>query len=143
MKIELFLRKINQDRITTVKPQIRPVGEVAKLPPGRIVKPQIRPVGEVKLPTEWIVSWPKSCCIIDFSRVPHKKDPGYLLRAEVDGAMLWDPSTSAVYKLDEEAYHTLIEIDHLKDADKVAKKIGVKTGEVKRFLQRIKELGIE
>ncbi|MCE7743678.1 MAG: hypothetical protein GPJ52_00940 [Candidatus Heimdallarchaeota archaeon] len=123
MKIELFLRKINQDRIIE----------------------QLKPTKGVDRSVEWIVSWPKSCCILDFSKVPDSDavvKPGYLLREEKVGGMLWDPRSNAVYKLDEEAYHTIIEMEHFKDPAKVAERVGVNEKEVIEFINQLRELKI-
>ncbi len=91
MKIQLYLKKINQEMIDA----------------GRFSKAGV----------DWVVSWPKECCILDFALqrpgdlVEKKARHGLMLRKEGEGGMFWDPRTGSVYKVDEEAYHAMLELD--------------------------------
>ena len=121
MKIELYFTKITQDIIRK--------GRITKMPPSR----------------RWVVSWPKSCCII--GAIPSKpgaakKKTGYLLRHEKQGAMVYDPRTAAVYKVDEEAYHTLIEMERTTDLKEVANRMGTSIRAIKTFQKRLAKLGL-
>ncbi len=115
MKVDLYLKKINQEMIKT---------------------------GTVRVAgCDFYASWTKSCCILDFKK-PSRMDPGYLIRKEDVGGLIWSPKTGAVYKLDEEAYHTLLELDHgLNDAT-VASRVGVKEAQVKKLRETIGKLRI-
>jgi hypothetical protein len=74
MKIELYLKHINQEMIDI----------------GRVPKSGL----------DWTVSWPKECCILDFA-LPRPgdmvKDPpsrGFMLRKEELGGMFWQRSSA-------------------------------------------------
>ncbi|MFX0211761.1 MAG: hypothetical protein ACFFDT_37640 [Candidatus Hodarchaeota archaeon] len=113
MKIELFLRNINQDKIDD----------------RRILMKDWRVVIPI-----WKVS---------FLETPfEKKGQKYLLREEKEGAMLFDPKTSAVYKLDEEAYHILIEMGHYEDSGKIAERLNIDKEKVEQLKKELGELKI-
>lgn len=119
MKIELYLEKINQEMI------------------------QVGPGSRADCTT--YVSWTKSCCILDFKLATQKSgftDPGYLMRKEEFGGLLWSPRTGAVYQLDEEAYHTLLELEHGLNEELVARRMRVPTGQVHTFVGELTQLGL-
>lgn len=121
MKVDLFLDKINQEMISRVGSQ---------------------------LACDFYASWTKSCCILDFARVRPGEEVvqppatrGLLLRKEPEGGMLWDPASGAVYKVSEDAYHALIDLDHGLSELEVARRnhVGVKDVQaLTRRLARIK-----
>lgn len=120
MKIKLYLKKINQEMIDS----------------GRITKPREK--------ESWVVSWPKSCCILDFgmvrpgSLVETPVTNGLMLREEKEGGMFWDPKTGAVYKVDEEAYHTMLEIDRGYSAREIAKRMKISEKKVSVFIAKLR-----
>jgi hypothetical protein len=120
MKVELYLKNINQEMIDA----------------GRKVK---HGTG-----LDWMVSWPKECCILDFGMLDRDLgDPakrGYLLRQEKDGGMFWDPRTGSVYKVDEEAYHAMIELDRGFTEKEVARRMKVPITRVKSFIKQLNEI---
>jgi hypothetical protein len=89
-KIDLYLRKINQEKI-------RYTGSA---------------VG-----CDYYASWTKSCCILDFKKLRpgelvSRPLDGLLLRSEPGGGMLWNPRSGAVYRLNEAAYHAVLDVEH-------------------------------
>ncbi len=119
MKIELYLRKINQEKISTE------IGLAAKC--------------------GTYVSWTKECCVLDFHRTETAFD--YLIRPEPDGYMLWDSKTGSVYKLDDEAYRLITEIEKIKgpatidkEIETAAKRANVPISSAKEFLSTIRKL---
>ncbi len=124
MKVELFLKNINQEMIDA----------------GR----NVRRRGEAS----WVVSWPDSCCVLDFSlvhrleRIGYPVTHGFMLRAEKEGGMFWDARTGAVYRADEEAYHAMLELDRGYSELHVARRMNVsmrKVASLTRQLKRIKQ----
>jgi hypothetical protein len=59
-----------------------------------------------------------------YEKVERRKR-GLFMRSEQDGGMLWDPRTGAVYKLDEEAYHALLDLENGFSEREVAKRMGI------------------
>ncbi len=129
MKIKLYLRNINQDKIDdrrTIKGGL---------------KVEVPPHLKIKLPKDWKVIVP--IWKVRFGVTPYKKEgPKYLLRDEREGGMLFDQKTSAVYKLDEEAYHTLIEMEHFKDSGKIAERLNIDKEKVEQLKKKLRELKI-
>jgi hypothetical protein len=84
------------------------------------------------------VSWTKSCCILDFGK-PRRREqleqPGFLMRKEGVGGLVWSPRTGAVYQADEEAYHAILDLEAGLRDDVVARRNGVGVAKV-RALQR-------
>lgn len=120
-KIQLFLSKINQEMIKT---------KVGKLPPPMDCT---------------YASWKKSCCILDFSfaKSASKRSlpkRGVLFRKESDGGMMWNARTGAVYKLNDVAYHALLDIDHGLSEIEVAKRNDLDLKTVQSFFRRIKRI---
>ncbi len=110
MKVKLYLKNINQEMIDAGR-TVSAKGKGAKI-------------------HSWAVNWPKSCCVLDFSMPKPGEDVinpvrGFVMRAEKEGGMMWDPRTGSVYKLDEEAYHALLDLDQGFSKREVAKRIGV------------------
>ncbi|MBK1663362.1 hypothetical protein CKO38_09425 [Rhodospirillum rubrum] len=105
MRFELYLSEINQEMI-----------DAGRLTPHK--------------DQEWGGNvWSKECCIINFSKHPDPGEEiilpfrgGLLLRAEADGGLAWSPQTNAVYKLDEEAYVALRDLDAGHSPKHVAKR---------------------
>ncbi len=122
MKIDLYLKSINQEMIDA--------GRKAR---GR---------GDLS----WVVSWPKSCCVLDFSLVPPEElvgqpvTRGLMLRSEPDGGMFWNPRTGSVYKVDEEAYHAILEIDRGFGELEVARRMGVSIRKVKNLTDKLRRI---
>lgn len=122
MKVELYLKSINQEMIDA--------GRKAR---GR---------GDAS----WVVSWPKSCCVLDFSitrpdeLVSTPVTNGLIMRSEPDGGMFWDPKTGSVYKVDEEAYHAMLELDQGFSERIVARRIGASAKKVVALVEQLKRI---
>ena len=122
MKVELYLKNINQEMIDA----------------GRGVKD----IGAA----EWVVSWPKSCCVIDFSLVrpqdlvTNPQPFGFILRQEGKGGMFWDPKSAAVYRVDEEAYHTMLELDRGFSVREVSRRMKVSGRKVQKLVEQLKRI---
>ncbi|TAN60640.1 hypothetical protein EPN18_08150 [bacterium] len=121
MKVELFLKKINQEMIN---------------------------VGKARLAgCDFYVSWTKECCVLNFFRrdrdiAVRPADKGLMIRKEAEGGMMWDARTGAVYKLDEEAYHALLEMEHGLRDETVANRVGVPVKEVTKLMKTLKKFKI-
>jgi hypothetical protein len=121
MKATLYLKNINQEMIDANR------------------KALVKGLGDAK---SWVVNWPKSCCVLDFS-MPNPGEEvinplrGLVMRAEKEGGMIWDPQTGSVYKLDEEAYHTILDLDRGFSNHEVAKRIGVSIQSVNSLSKKI------
>ena len=117
MKVELYLRNINQEMIDTP---------------------------HAKGSAGWNVSWPKSCCIIDVrafgSEASKAARPSFALRHEKEGGMFWDPITTSVYKVDEEAYLAMLALDHGMREDEVARSLKVPLDSVESLVKTLREL---
>jgi hypothetical protein len=118
MKLKLYMKKINQEMIR---------------------------VGSATLAgCDLYVSWTKSCCILDFGKLRRREEevqqPGFLMRKEGVGGLLWSPRTGAVYQADEEAYHAILDLEAGLREDVVASKIGVSTGKVRSLSQQLARL---
>ena len=125
MKIELFLEKIDQEMIET-----RAGGA---------------PIHECTY-----ASWKKSCCVINCVRaadrdthvpIVKKRDaPVIFMRRETDGGLIWDSRSGSVYKVDEEAYQALNDLDNGVPPSKVAKSMGVPLDKFNKLLKKIRKL---
>jgi hypothetical protein len=121
MKVELFLKKINQEMINTGKK---------------------RAAG-----CDIYASWTKSCCVLDFCKNDSDKvvlpaDRGLLIRKEDAGGMMWNSRTGAVYKLDEEAYHAMLELEHGFSEKIVAKRLNLPVKKVGTLMKTLKKFKI-
>lgn len=121
MKVELYLKNINQEMI-----------DAGRISPGE------KQVG-------WTVSWPKECCILDFSlgdfeEIVQPAFRGYMLRKEEEGGMFWDPRSGAVYKVDEEAYHALLELDSGFSVREVARRMKVPVKEISSLVREVSRI---
>lgn len=120
MKVELFLKKINQEMLNFLKAPARGC--------------------------DFYVQWTKECCILDFCVVGDKGEltnlsrKGFMLRKEDDGGMIWDTRTGAVYKMDEEAYHTLLELENGVSKREAAKRVGVSIKSINNLITILKRI---
>jgi len=116
LKITLFLEKINQEMIRTT-------------PSARCL----------------YVSWKKSCCILDFSLVKPgdlvtNPARGLVLRKEDDGGMMWNPRSGAVYKLNEDAYHAILDLESGSSEYEIARRNDLELGAVRAMLTKLKRI---
>lgn len=120
MKLKLYMKKINQEMIK--------MGGAAVAACGLYV------------------SWTKSCCILDFGKLRRREEevqqPGFLMRKEGVGGLLWSPRTGAVYQADEEAYHAILDLEAGLRDDVVASRLGVSTAKVRSLGQQLARLGL-
>lgn len=117
-KIELFLDKINQEEIRDVRPAAD---------------------------CDFYASWKKTCCILDFSMPQPGEEVvnpvrGLLLRKEPEGGMMWNPKTGAVYRLNEAAYHAILDVEHGLSELEVARRNGLPVRSVQSMVRKLREL---
>jgi len=124
MRIERYLEKINQEMISTPKVSRKSIVEGCCI----------------------YVSWKKSCCILDFSFVSPQDYVStpiplhWMMRSEADGGLLWNPKSGEVFKLDEEAYSVMVELQNGKTERAIAKELHLKPDQVKAFTEKILEI---
>jgi len=90
-------------------------------------------------------SWTKSCCILDFKKLrPGEKviNPlkGMLLRAEGTGGMMWNPNTGSVHKLNDSAYHAVLDIEAGRSVTDVAARNSLTHDAVKDLVTKLKKI---
>lgn len=126
MKFELFLDKINQEMISN------PIDHKKSIVDGCCI----------------YVSWTKSCCVLDFSfRLPgdgvtDPVPPHWMMRSEEEGGLMWNPKTGQVYKLDEEAYNAIVELEQGYTMKQTAEKLKLKKSEIyllEKLIQKVRE----
>lgn len=118
-RIDLYLSKINQEKIRVGPP-----------PPQQE-------------PECWHIEWKKSCCILDFSldkSAERSRAFGFLMRAEPRGGLMWNPRTGSVYKLNEEAYHALLDLEAGFNEWEIAKRNGLSLRSVQEMLRKLKRI---
>lgn len=119
-RIDLYLRKINQEKI-----------RVGPRPPTS------------DDPFCWHISWKKECCILDFSldkSAARSRKFGFLIRGEPDGGFMWNPRTGSVYKLNEEAYHALLDLEAGLNEWEIAKRNGLSLRSIQEMLKKLKRI---
>jgi len=119
MEVKLFLRNINQDHIGKALPDSGWDGNV----------------------------WKVSCCVVapvgfvDFGvSDPNPASRGLLLRKETEGGIFWEPNSGAVYSVDEEAYHAILELDHGVSEREVARRLGVSRESVQALVNKLRRV---
>lgn len=117
-KIELYLAKINQEKI-------RSSGSAAAC--------------------DFYASWKKSCCILDFSTVNpldlvSQPLRGLLFRREPGGGMLWNPRSGAVYKLNEAAYHAVLDVEQGLSELEVARRNNLSSKTAQTLFRRLRQI---
>ena len=126
MKVDLYLKNINQEMIDSYRGGRRRLGRAGD--------------------DSWVVSWPKSCCILDFSltrpidKVSKSPVSGFMLRGEGEGngGMFWNPRSGSVYKVDDEAYHTMLELDSGLSELQVARRMNISKRKVTSLVTRLR-----
>ncbi len=144
MKMELFLQHINQEMID-VKSNKKVIQDLIDL---KDLKDKI-PDGIVGDGSGWSVwaNWSVSCCVADFSKsIPQLEHfdpaPSIMIRKEREGGLIWNKRNQKVFKVDEEAYHVILELDAGVCPKKIAAKHKIDEMEVMRLgTQLIKEFG--
>jgi hypothetical protein len=123
MEIKLYLKKINQEMIKRTKD-----------------------VKDSVAGCDVYVSWTKSCCILDFGYqdpndlISNPLKPGLILRKEDIGGLIWNAKTGTVYQVDEEAYHTILELENGFSEIEIAKKMKLPLKKVHSFRNKLLEL---
>lgn len=118
-RIDLYLSKINQEKI-----------RVGPRPPT----------------TDafcFHIVWKKECCVLDFSlekSAARSREFGFLMRAEPEGGFMWNPRTGSVYKLNEEAYHALLDLEAGLNEWEIAKRNGLSLRSVQEMLKKLKRI---
>lgn len=113
MEVKLFLRNINQDHIGGKA--FSDVGWDGNV--WRVDCCVVAPIG-VQDPLEKIIN-------------PIRK--GLVLRKETEGGIFWDPNSGAVYSVDEEAYHAILELDRGVSEREVARRLGVDLESIRKL----------
>jgi hypothetical protein len=121
LKVELYLEKINQEKI-------RFSPDVAGC--------------------DFYASWTKSCCVLDFSRVKpgdlvSNPTRGLMMRKEAEGGFMWNPRTGAVYKLNEDAYHAILDIENGLSELEVARRNDLDLPAVQTMFERLRSIAHE
>ncbi len=120
MEVKLFLRNINQDHIG----------------------------GKALSDGGWDGNvWKVDCCVIapiglqgtGVEKIyPTRK--GLVLRKETEGGIFWDPNSGAVYSVDEEAYHAILELDRGVSEREVARRLGVDLKSVRKLVHTMQRI---
>jgi hypothetical protein len=140
VKMDLYLEHINQEMIDASKmSKAGEVGKAAALGTEKVAKS----LGDKGRMVDWTIR----CCILNF-KMPDRAgeevinpQKGYFMRMEKEGGMIWDARTGAVYKLDEEAYHTLLEAEHGSSDIEIARRMNLPLDKVKEFMEKVRRLG--
>lgn len=117
-EITLYLEKINQEMIRT---------------------------GSTTLDCDLYGSWTKSCCILDFS-ITKPEDlvvnplRGLMIRGEEGGALMWNPRTSAVYKLNEAAYHAILDLESGFNEYELARRNDLELDDVRAMMKELRSI---
>ena len=138
--MDLYLEHINQEMIDASR--MSKTEDVSKAP--ALGKEKVaRPLGKMGRMVDWTIR----CCILNF-KMPERlgeevinPQKGYFMRMEKDGGMIWDARMGAVYKLDEEAYHAILEAEHGFSDIEIAKRMSLPLEKVKEFMDKVRRLG--
>lgn len=91
--------------------------------------------------------WSVPCCVINIgARRPQDevvlpaRERGFVLRREEEGGIFWDPMTNAVYRVDDEAYNAMLELDRGLSEAEVARRLGVEYGAVRDLVRSLDEI---
>lgn len=91
--------------------------------------------------------WSVPCCVINIGArraedelVLPSRGRGFVLRREREGGIFWDPITNAVYRVDDEAYNAMLELDRGLTEGEVARRLGVERGAVRELVQTLGEI---
>lgn len=131
MKMELYLKHINQEMIQKGTSR-KVVNDIGKDFGKSSAKKK-----------DWSVwgSWTVSCCVLDFSMPLHEKElliqPFRLMRKEKDGGLIWNKKNHKVYKVDEEAYHVILDLDSGVNLKRIAEKHNVKISEIAKLSKKL------
>ncbi len=119
MEMKLFLRNINQDHIGRALPDGGWDGNV----------------------------WKVSCCVVspagftDFGLGdPDPMSKGLVFRKEAEGGIFWEPKSGAVYSVDEQAYHAILELDRGVSEREVARRLGVSRESVQALVDKVRRV---
>jgi len=91
--------------------------------------------------------WPRACRILDLAMLMSgEKDadrprPGFIMRKEGRGGMLWDPRSGSVYLVDDEAYHAMLDLDRGHTTEEVAGRLNVPVAAVERLTSELRSIG--
>jgi hypothetical protein len=135
MKMELFLNHINQEMIDANSGEKVIRDLKAEIPAGK---------GGTLPESSWWISWTVSCCIADFSLSIDEEElinPAEftVMRRERDGGLIWNKRNQKVFKVDEEAYHAIIEMDAGVCIRKIAAKHRISKKEVVKLAKQLKQ----
>ena len=91
--------------------------------------------------------WPRACRILDLAMLmsgetdAERPRPGFIMRKEGKGGMLWDPRSGSVYLVDDEAYHAMLDLDRGHTTEEVAGRLKVPITAVERLTAELRNLG--
>lgn len=94
---------------------------------------------------DFYASWSKECCILDFAIIRpgdlvSRPMRGLILRKEPGGGMMWYPRTGAVYKLNEEAYHALMDLESGLSDLEIARRNNLEVKSVRTLVTRLRKI---
>lgn len=136
MEAELYLWDLNQDKIGLDK-VINPEDVERVFGPGN--------------EAAWVLCCDAFCCILDFSnRIDRLEEVSFAdmrrkarfrwqMRQEKYGGLLWNPHTGHVFKLDQEAFEILRELEEGVGLETVEEKFNVSSSDLHKFLATISE----
>ncbi len=129
MKAEVYLTELHQDLIDGVKDieQFRKTGN----------------------PEALVICCDGFCCILDFSKFQNPIDLvskrekwlKWHMRKEKFGALLWNPDTNKVFKLDEEAYNLLMTLQEGTGIEKAKELYHKNESDIHLLLSQISDTG--
>ncbi len=139
MKMELFLEHINQEMIDVKSNKKAAKDLLHDMPKGEIPSR----AGAVGMDTGLWVSWTVSCCVLDFSlSLDHEEliNPAdfTVIRRERDGGLIWNKRNQKVFKIDEDAYLAIMEMDAGVCIRKIATKHNVERKEVVKLAKQLR-----
>ena len=120
MQVELFLRNITQETFR---------GDVGADWNGNV--------------------WSVSCCVLNLGKLSRDdvvlpaEQQGFILRSEPEGGIFWDPDSNAVYRVDQEAYHAMLELDRGTSENEIARRLGVPRTSVDDLVRSLTQIRTE
>jgi hypothetical protein len=91
--------------------------------------------------------WRVECCVVApfglrdrGAEVIYPTRKGLVFRKETEGGIFWDPNSGAVYSVDEEAYHAILELDRGVSEREVARRLGVDLESVRKLVHTMQRI---
>jgi len=90
--------------------------------------------------------WRVECCVVapvgfhSIDEIIYPERKGLVLRKETEGGIFWDPNSGAVYSVDEEAYHAILELDRGVSEREVARRLGVDLKSISKLVHTMQRI---